>query len=135
MNIHILHQPALKKIKDTLRTFQPENHKKLLTSQPEKKLASPYKIKSVTEEEVQNEWKRVGGGGGGKGFGGVGGELTESPVCSARQQPPMQIEHWDSFLDLSISGIRKPLSRSTNRLYSPNLNSRRQLGTRGWLKT
>ena len=40
------------KIKDTLRTFQPENHWNLRTAQPEKYFAGPYKIKRVYFSEL-----------------------------------------------------------------------------------
>ena len=45
----MLHYLTFLKIKDTLslRTFQPENYKKLRTSETEKKFAGPYKKKSV----------------------------------------------------------------------------------------
>ena len=36
------------KVKDILRTFEPDNHKMLRTSQPQNFFAGPYKKKSVT---------------------------------------------------------------------------------------
>ena len=35
------------KVKDILRTFEPDNHKMLRTSQPQNFFAGPYKKKSV----------------------------------------------------------------------------------------
>ena len=40
-----MHYLVLDKIKDTVRTFQAENHQKLRTSQAKKKFAGPYKKK------------------------------------------------------------------------------------------
>ena len=36
------------KVKDILRTFEPDNHKMLRTSQPQNFFAGPYKKKSVS---------------------------------------------------------------------------------------
>ena len=57
----VLHYLTFKKVKDILRTFQPENHKKLRTSQPEKKFAGPYKKKEVYAKSLtdKQEFKEI----------------------------------------------------------------------------
>ena len=57
----ILRYFTFEKVKDTLRTFQPENCYKLRTPQPEKKFAGPYKKKKMKSRTLfyRSHWESL----------------------------------------------------------------------------